>query len=507
MPAVEFPPGITTQLSKTAKIANWYDGNLVRWDDGVTLRPVSGWEKINYPTPFASRVRAMHKWISQSGILWTAYLCEAHVYVDTGNSLTDITPIGGMAPLPELVAGYGEYEYGDYITDDPNLYGTPRVGPSHMQKFSPAWSINNWGEDLLVMTNYDGRLLRWKMSDPGGKLVVVPNAPIANRQFVVTPQHHCILFQMEGNLADFGWCSEEDIEDWDFANPYNTAGMYTLDPFSPIVAAHSSAAGVAVYTPAMMHFVEFIGLPYIYRYKPVAKVPIPISAAAVSSIPEGIIWISIEGFWIYNGSTANIIKCPVWDIISTRMDFQRTVRESHSINLLSRGEIWWFWVDPIIGLECTRYVALDYRSNVWMSGYLKRTCGVTFANDMFPLMSDGWSVWKHETGFTYPGALYMPYLESQSINVLGGEVWNTIVDIIPEIAGDRRAVAFSLAMTNDRTTNVTKYSRKRTANEHGKVDIRETARDVRLRIDMIQNSDWQTVGPIIFNIKPRGKKR
>jgi hypothetical protein len=51
------------------------------------------------------------------------------------------------------------------------------------------------------------------------------------------------------------------------------------------------------------------------------------------------------------------------------------------------------------------------------------------------------------------------------------------------------------------------YSEKRTANEHGWVDIRETARDVRLRIDMIKNTDWSTMGPIIFDVKPRGKKK
>jgi thiamine biosynthesis protein ThiC len=44
-------------------------------------------------------------------------------------------------------------------------------------------------------------------------------------------------------------------------------------------------------------------------------------------------------------------------------------------------------------------------------------------------------------------------------------------------------------------------------NGHGWVDIRETARDMRLRIDMIKNSDWSTIGPIILDIKPRGKKK
>jgi len=258
----------------------------------------------------------------------------------------------------------------------------------------------------------------------------------------------------------------------------------------------------------MTHFVEYIGLPYVYRSKPIGKIPIPISAGSMSSIPEGIVWISVEGFWLFNGSTANTTPCPIWDEIAKNMDFERTVRESHSINLLARGEIWWFWVDSKISPEAARYVAIDYRGKIWMSGYLKRTCGVTFANEQHPIMSDGVKVWKHEIGTIYPETLFMPYLESQTLNIASGENWVTVSKILPDVAGDKTALAFSLAMQNDRSDYASqKYSLKRSINGHGWVDIRETARDVRLRIDMVKNSDWSTVGPIIFDLKSRGKKR
>jgi hypothetical protein len=176
--------------------------------------------------------------------------------------------------------------------------------------------------------------------------------------------------------------------------------------------------------------------------------------------------------------------------------------------MLSRGEIWWFWVDPSLGLEPTRYAAFDYRGKVWMSGYLKRTCGNTYANDRFPIMSDGTKVWKHETGYSYPDALFMPYLESQTLNIADGEWWGTIDKILPDVAGDRSALGFRLALNNDRTNySAEKYTPQRTINEHGWVDIRETGRDARLRIDMVKNSDWSTVGPIMFDFKRRGKKK
>jgi hypothetical protein len=502
MISLDFPPGVTTLLSRSKQIRNWRDANLVRWDNGTTLRPIGGWEQVNYSTAFASRVRAMHRWVTQTGIVYTAYLCEQHCYIDSGGNLTDITPAGGMAALTGDTAGYGELAY------NLSTYGTVRPGLSTMQKFSPVWTVNNWGEDLLVMTSYDGRLLRWKPSTPGTPLVAVPTAPVGNRQFVITPEHHCMLFQMGAVFAKFGWCDEEDLEDWNFADPVNKAGFLTVDPYSPIVAVQLTSAGIVIFTPAMSHIIEYIGLPFIYRIRPIGKVPIPISAASVSSVPDGVVWISVEGFWIFNGSSVNILPCPFWDVISASMDFSRTVREAAIVSLQNRGEIWWFWVDIDYGTRNSRYAAYDFRSNIWLPGFMSRTCGFSYANERNPVMSDGTKIWKHEVGLQYPEALFMPYLESQTLNSGNGAWMTTLNKILPDIRGDKTAIAFSLVKSNDRTTYSSQtISPRRGVNEHGWVDMRETAQDLRLRIEMINNRDWSTVGPIIFDFKTRGKKK
>jgi len=503
MLTLDFPPGVTTLLSRSKKIRNWRDANLIRWENGTTVKPVGGWEQVPYATPFASRVRAMHRWTSNQGIVYTAYLCEQHCYVDSGGVLTDITPAGGMAPLTGDAAGYGELSF------NLSSYGTTRPGLSTMQKFSPAFSINNWGEYLLVMTSYDGRLLQWKPPPAvAGPLVAVPTAPVGNRQFVVTPEHHCMLFQMGGAFAKFGWCDEEDLEDWNFADLANKAGFLTVDPYSPIVAVQLTSAGIVAFTPAMSHVIEYIGLPYIYRSRPVGKVPIPISAASVSSVPEGVIWISVEGFWMYNGSSVDILPCPFWDVIVASMDFNRTVREASIISLQNRGEIWWFWVDIAQGTRNSRYAVYDFRSKIWLPGYLSRTCGLSYANDRNPIMSDGVKVWKHETGLQYPEALFMPYLESQTLNSEDGARQTTLKKILPDIRGDRTALAFSVVKNNKRTNyGAQTTSPRRGVNEHGWVDIRETAQDLRLRIEMINNNDWSTVGPIIFDFATRGVQK
>jgi hypothetical protein len=47
-------------------------------------------------------------------------------------------------------------------------------------------------------------------------------------------------------------------------------------------------------------------------------------------------------------------------------------------------------------------------------------------------------------------------------------------------------------------------SPQRSKNPNGYVDIRETARDMRLRIEMVKNTPWETVGPILFDSAMRG---
>src|SRR3954468_12151035 len=136
---IEFPAGVTTLLSKTAKISNWHDSNLVRWDNGITLRPVGGWEQVILSGTFASRIRAMHRWTALNGIVWTAYVCEQHCYVESGGSLTDVTPATPIPAPSGDAAGYGELNYntGNYGVDVPGAVST-------LQKFSLVWSVSNW---------------------------------------------------------------------------------------------------------------------------------------------------------------------------------------------------------------------------------------------------------------------------------------------------------------------------------------------------------------------------
>ena len=85
----------------------------MRWREGQ-LTPMGGQAQLSNLVGgveqyvFASRCKAIHGWFGLDGEYHIAYLCETNLYVDTGGTLTDITPTDGMAAPAGLVGGYGD---------------------------------------------------------------------------------------------------------------------------------------------------------------------------------------------------------------------------------------------------------------------------------------------------------------------------------------------------------------------------------------------------------------
>lgn len=146
---------------------NWAEVNLMRWVEGE-LTPVGGQSQYDYQ--FASRCKAIHGWYDLNATYHVAYLCESNLYVDTGGTLTEITPTGGLTPPsaadPDLYSS-GLYSDGFYSDSSaiPPISNLPN-----------AWSLDNFGSILLAMSSVDGRLLKW---DPGVSTTIAATTPIA----------------------------------------------------------------------------------------------------------------------------------------------------------------------------------------------------------------------------------------------------------------------------------------------------------------------------------------
>lgn len=496
---VKIPPGVVRGASASDTPGTWYDANLVRWVGGI-LRPVPGWDRVA-SDPSLSKMRATHQWQDNEGIQYIGVLCEEHVYVYRDGNLQNITPVDGLVGPSEnpLVGGYGSYEY------SLDTYGTPRPDVPSIGLTGPAWSIDNWGEDLLVMSSYDGRLLRWSPSTPTTPCVVVPDAPLNNRLFVVTPQRHVVLFGAGADARRLAWCSQEDIEDWDTADPLNTAGEYFIEPASPLLSAKSIKSGVAFFTAKKAYFLEYIGVPYVYSYREIGEGIAPMSAQSLAASGDKIIWWSNNGFWAYDAGSLTPIPCTVLDWLKNESDPDYRRIRSFGMAIGEVTETWWFF--PTVGeVENNRYVSFNFVSGEWSIGWLSRTCGCPGTFLTYPIMSDGTKLYYHEKGDRY-GDNMLPYAETASINLKSGGKFSTILQVVPD-HGHRDDVVYTFYGRNGRVDphSPGEFSKGPLGTRvDGYLDVRQTARDHRMRISSASDGvkPW-TFGEALFKVAQRG---
>jgi hypothetical protein len=503
MESIEIPPGVVATPTKTAKSVNWSEVHLMRWvNDRIT--PVGGWEKVGY-TAFASRLRKMHTWTSLLGIQMTAFLCEGHCYVDQGDGvLTNVSPTIPIQ-LPEIGAtapgGFGD---NDYSYD---LYGTPRPDVTEVKPITPGYYADNWGEDLIVMTGSDGRLLRWSPSTPLTVLTSVTGAPVNNRAFVITPQRHCMLFGAGGVFNRRAWSDQEDIENWNYADPASLAGFVDIQPAAPIIMASVAGDDIVYWTSAGdMFVVRAIGLPYVYNDELVMNGSVPVSPMSMCDTAVGLVFMTSNGPWRFNGGSATPIVCPVWSWAKFNEVYARY--DAAMVELASFSELWWFFPSEENNTN-DRYVQWNFREGWWSQGRLSRLCGNTSTYTRFPMMSDGVSVFKHESGGYYSGGDdQLPWAKTFNINTKGGNVLSTFNRLLPDVDGDIAHVAFVLDYNIPRAgAPVEATSGEKFILSNGFVPFRDTGRDFRLTLrQTVQGIGAWTMGETKADIIPRGSQ-
>lgn len=163
---VQLPPGIVRGANPDDAPGRWFDGSLVRWRDGI-MEPVGGWAKIT-TTPLGSIPRKIHQWRRNSDSLtMTVVGCDNHLYADNSGTYASVGPGDLVSLSTSTGAGYSAGSYGS------SSYGTARTGTTGLLPTRPAWSMSNWGEDLLAVNSNDGRLFYYTSATPGTPVTTV----------------------------------------------------------------------------------------------------------------------------------------------------------------------------------------------------------------------------------------------------------------------------------------------------------------------------------------------
>ena len=105
--------------------------------------------------------------------------------------------------------GYGLADYGE------STYGTARdasdIGVQDIAAtMGDRWSMDTFGQDLLVVPTQDGKLYRWTPTTPAVLPVLVAAAPVNNRGVIVTDQRHVVLYGSGGDPRNVAWSDQEN---------------------------------------------------------------------------------------------------------------------------------------------------------------------------------------------------------------------------------------------------------------------------------------------------------
>lgn len=345
--------------------------------------------------------------ITLAGIYQVQTVLTADAFkLDAGTDATSTVTAAGKLTIEQLVrpgvkdapeprgygeGGYGTGPYGPYDPDAAGAYAEPRV-----------WSINKWGEDLLL-SYLGGPLFYYSQSRPGRPTLVV-EAPRSIRWAFVTPERIVHALGVDLDPMRMAWCDQGDLTDWTADEDDQANESRRLAVGSRMMAGAAMSGGLnLIWTDTAVYAHQYTGGAFVFDTRlaeggrgngllgPLAFVIAGKNGAAF--------WMSQSGFVMYAGYPQKIPNAEdVESWIFKRLDDYQKIKCVASYNAL-HNEVW-FWFTLQGASEPNRYAMVQLDSWTWSYGELTRTSFAQFeGTDSRPLlMGDDGKVYLHEDG-------------------------------------------------------------------------------------------------------------
>lgn len=477
---LKLPPGVFRNGTNYESKGRWNNANLIRWHQGV-MRPVGGWLQALDDSELDGIGRSGLGWKLNDGGRRLVIATEQKVYVWNGGSLSNITPAGYTEGRVSSVQGFG-YGAGPYGDD---AYGTQRTTGTALA--ATTWSMDLWGDDLILVASHEGIIYEWE-GNPASEATAVSNAPTAEAVFV-TPERILVALVADGDPRAVAWCDSEDNTEWTPAAT-NQAGDMILSTAGLLMSGMSLANGENfILTTSDAWVMSYLGPPFVYGFEKRGTDCGVVGKLAHVAFGDQVAWMGRNNFWIYNGQVQPL-PCEVSDHVFGRINKEH-LEKVFTGHLPRFGEVWWFYPAED-STEPDSYVIYNYRENIWSIGEMDRTGWVNDNGTWgYPhgISSDS-KIYEHENGWTADGVDRGDDVYAQSGPVEignGGQVF-WINQIVPdeETQGEVRLRVYTKFAPNGDTYSFGPYT-----NDSPYTDVRLQGRQIALRVEEVEASDWR----------------
>ena len=315
------------------------------------------------------------------------------------------------------------------------------------------WTHDNFGENLIINPRA-GSIYRW-VENNGLSTRAVSLSGTSGANLVPTVGLQVITSETDRHLIVLGADpisgsartgvvdpmliafsdSENELEFEPLST--NSAGSLRLSSGSLIVGGLKSRQEVLIWTDTSLYSMTFIGPPLIFAVNLINEGAGLIGPKAVVNAPNGVYFMSKNGFYLYNGSVQKL-PCSVQDYVFSDLNLSQAYKCHLALNS-EFSEVWFFY--PSIEddtNEISRYVIYNYEENSWSIGSLVRHAWLDAGIENKPIASGISSstnyLYTHETGFNNDdSAMDGVFIQSADIDIADGENFAFVKKVIPDV--------------------------------------------------------------------------
>lgn len=379
---------------------------------------------------------------------------------------------------------------------------TVEISDNSVTAFNDTWTVATVPTDTTFTFADSG-----SNTTGSGGFLVVPSVPAANRGVIVTQERHAVLFGCGGNSRRIAWSNREDYNNWNFADPTNTAGYLDLETESEITMVAPVREGVLIWTDDEAWLMRYAGLPYVYGIERIGFGCGLMAPKSFATFAGRCIWMGREGFWIYDGGYVKPLACDVGAFVFENIDPSAGLIYTNGAENNIFPEVW-FWYPETGEPFPNKYVAYNYAENWWTVGEMTRTAACGAGVFDYPLASDdAGNIYLQENGWTAAGASLVGdrWAESGALNLQQGNNITLIRQALTDSGYGYNSTAltfFSSFTPEGAETTAGPYSPR----SDGYTDTRVTGRDFRVRLEATQDAEW-SVGELRLDLVPSGARR